>query len=305
MKKSISIIGGDLRIWILAHLLKKDGIDVFTYGFENAKSLDEIYNSDLKNSENNIIKCENLKQCIFASDVIVSSIPFTKDEIFVNEEFAKSKIKLEEVLNLLENKTFVAGKIPNSFYEKSKIKNIKIIDILKNEEFTILNCISTSEGAIKIAIEETKITLNGSNILILGFGRIGKILSKMLEGFGANVYCEARKKEDLAWITAFGYKKIDLQNLEENLNKFDLIFNTIPYIILDEPRLNLIKKDACIIDLASKPYGVDKDAIEKFKIDYILAKALPRKSCTRKCSKNNKTSFRKRKINIKKQISKI
>ena len=286
MKNSVSIIGGDLRIWILAHLLKKDGIQVYTYGFENAKSLYEIYNSDLKNYENNIIKCENLKQCISASDVIVSAIPFTKDETFVNEEFAKNKIKLEEILNLLENKTFVAGKVPNIFYEKAESKNVKIVDILKNEEFTILNCISTSEGAIKIAIEETKITLNGSNILILGFGRIGKILSKMLEGFGANVYCEAIKKEDLAWITAFGYKKIDLINLDENLNKFDLIFNTIPYIILDEQKLKLIKKDACIIDLASKPGGVDKNEIEKLKIDYILAEALPRKSCTRKCSQN-------------------
>ena len=46
MKNSVSIIGGDLRIWILAHLLKKDGIQVYTYGFENAKSLYEIYNSD-------------------------------------------------------------------------------------------------------------------------------------------------------------------------------------------------------------------------------------------------------------------
>ena len=286
MKKSISIIGGDLRIWILAHLLKKDGIEVFTYGFENAKSLDEIYNSNSKNSENNIIKCEDIKQCIFASDIIVSAIPFTKDEIFVNEEFAKNKIKVKDIADLLENKTFIAGKLSENFYEQTKCRNVKIIDILKNEEFTILNCISTSEGAIKIAIEETKITLNGSNILILGFGRIGKILSKMLEGFGANVYCEARKKEDLAWITAFGYKKIDLLNLDENLNKFDLIFNTIPYIILDEQKLKLLKKDVCIIDLASKPYGVDKDAIEKFKIDYILAKALPRKSCTRKCSQN-------------------
>ena len=107
MKKSISIIGGDLRIWILAHLLKKDGIEVFTYGFENAKSLDEIYNSNSKNSENNIIKCEDIKQCIFASDIIVSAIPFTKDEIFVNEEFAKNKIKLEEISNLLKNAPFV------------------------------------------------------------------------------------------------------------------------------------------------------------------------------------------------------
>ena len=75
-----------------------------------------------------------------------------------------------------------------------------IIDIMKCEELAVLNSISTAEGAIQIAMEETNHTLHDSNILILGFGRIGKVLAKMLNAIGANVYCEARKNEDLAWI---------------------------------------------------------------------------------------------------------
>ena len=291
MKNNISIIGGDLRIWILAHLFANDNVNVYTYGFENANDLRSIYNNE--SNIFNLIKCENLKQCIEASDVLISAIPFSKDNIFLNQTFSKNKIKLDEISDLMENKIFIAGNISEKFYKLVQNKNVKIIDILRNEEFTILNCISTSEGAIKIAIEETNFTINGSNILILGFGRIGKILSKMLEGFGANIYCEARKKEDLAWIEAFGYQKIDLQSLSKNLQKFDIIFNTIPYVILDEEKLKLLKKDVTIIDLASDPGGVDIKAIEKLKIDYILAKALPRKNCTRKCSKKYKTSYRK------------
>ena len=49
-----------------------------------------------------------------------------------------------------------------------------------------------------------------------GFGRIGKVLAKMLNGIGANVWCEARREEDLAWIKAYGYKGIHLDKLNEN-----------------------------------------------------------------------------------------
>ena len=269
MKENISMIGGDLRILNLAKLLKEEKC-VYTYGLENAE--------DFNNSR--IIKCESLKKCIDASSTIISGVPFSMDDIFVNGTFCKNKIEINQVASLLENKTFIAGKIPENFYEMTKNKNVKIIDILQNEEFTILNCISTAEGAIKIAIEETKFTLNGSNILILGFGRIGKILAKMLEGFGVNLYCEARKKEDLAWIEAFGYKKVPLQNLSQNLGKFDIIFNTIPSIILDEEKLKLLKKDLLIIDLASSPGGVDRDISKKMGIKNIFATGLPRKNCT-------------------------
>ena len=60
------------------------------------------------------------------------------------------------------------------------------------EKFTVLNIIPTVEGAIQVAMQETKRTLHGSNVLILGFGRIGKLLSKSLVGLGVNVSCEAR-----------------------------------------------------------------------------------------------------------------
>ena len=117
----------------------------------------------------------------------------------------------------------------------------QIIDILKREELSILNAVSTAEGAIKIAIEETQKNLHGSNILVMGFGRIGKILSHMLNGLGAKVACEARKHSDLAWIKAYGYEPIPLIELKENLEKFDVIINTIPYMLLDRDALDNVK----------------------------------------------------------------
>ena len=45
-------------------------------------------------------------------------------------------------------------------------------------------------------MEETAKTVHGSNVLILGFGKLGKILAKMLDGLGANVNCETKENVD-------------------------------------------------------------------------------------------------------------
>ena len=65
----------------------------------------------------------------------------------------------------------------------------------------------------------------------------------MLNGIGAKVYCEARKDQDIAWIKSYGYNAIKLDELDGSLNKFDFIFNTIPYLILDKKKLSIVKKD--------------------------------------------------------------
>ena len=82
----------------------------------------------------------------------------------------------------------------------------------------------------------------------------------------------------MAWVKAYGYKPIHLNNLEDNLNKFDIIFNTIPVVILDEKKLNMINKNCLIIDLASSPGGVDKEIAEKKGIKTIWALSLPGKT---------------------------
>ena len=262
MKDKISIIGGDLRIKKLAEMMAKDGINVYTYGLD---------------IQNNVIQCNSIKELVQSSDIIIGPVPFCSNGRTINATFSNEEILLIDFTKELNGKKFIAGAIKENVYELLKDKNVEIIDILKREELSVLNSISTAEGAIQIAMENTEITLSGSNILILGFGRIGKVLSKMLDGIGANVYCEARKPQDLAWIQAFGYTPIDLKNLNQNLDKFDVIMNTIPNVVLDESNLDKVKQDCLIIDLASNPGGVDREEVKRRKIKFVWALSLPGK----------------------------
>ena len=45
----------------------------------------------------------------------------------------------------------------------------------------------------------------GSRVLVIGYGRVGRLLAHRLKGLGARVTVSARSFRDLAWIEAYGY----------------------------------------------------------------------------------------------------
>jgi dipicolinate synthase subunit A len=74
---------------------------------------------------------------------------------------------------------------------------------------------------------------------------------------GAEVFMSARKKEDLAWIEAHGMIPLKTYGLSSENTKFDVIFNTVPHMVLREEVLKKLQGSPLIIELASKPYGAD------------------------------------------------
>ena len=266
MEKSITVVGGDLRTVKLIEMLDNDGYKVYTYGLENSE---EVLNME------RVELCPTLEEAVSASKVVVGPIPLSSDRKRLSMPFARNNVELGDFVSALKGKYLIAGNI--GIKEELDANGIQFTDLLKREEFSVLNTIATAEGTIQIAMEETQRTIHGSNVLVMGFGRIGKVLAKMLDGIGAKVYCEARKNEDISWIKAYGYNPIHLNDLNENLGKFDIIINTIPFQILDEERLNLVKKESIIIDLASNPGGVDRRAARENNLKVIWALSLPAK----------------------------
>ena len=270
----ITVIGGDLRIVELIKILVENGNTVALYGLEKCDKIKELKH------------LKSIQEAFENSDTIITSIPLSKDGKFVNSPYSDEKIYVGDIFKLAKNKKIITGNITEEINKYIDISNNnEIVDILKYEDLTILNAIPTAEGAIQIAMEKSNITLHNSNCLVMGFGRIGKILSKMLSGIGAKVSCEARKQTDIAYIKSYGYNAIDLKNLNENLNQFDFIFNTIPFVILDECNLKNIKKECVLIDLASKPGGIDFEKAKEIGLKTEWALALPRKSSTKNCGK--------------------
>jgi len=264
--KKYTVIGGDLRNVKLAEAIRADGSQVRLFGFKNA-GFDTI-----------LSETENLDRAIDDSDIVIGPVPCTNDNEILNTPFHDEKIHISEVFRRMKkNQLFIAGRINDRILQTAGAYNIRIIDILEREEMAVLNAIPTAEGAVQIAMEELPVTLNGSRTLVLGFGRVGKVLAKMLHGLGADVYVETRKYSDMAWLKAYGIKPVYINDLSRYLSDMDVIFNTVPSRILDGEKLEKLGKECLVIDLASKPGGVDFERAKMLGIKVIWALSLPGK----------------------------
>lgn len=145
----------------------------------------------------------------------------------------------------------------------------------RREEYQIANARLTAEGAIALLRPETG--LSGAHILLLGYGRIARLLARELQKAGALVTAAARSGEQRAWAEAEGIEALPLDALSDALDRFDVIIGTIPAPVLTEPLLVLVRKDALLLELASAPGGIDAAAAHERGLRYIRAPGLPAK----------------------------
>lgn len=268
MSTNFTIVGGDLRIIKLAKMLANDGNKVFTFGMEKSDELKKC---------KDIIFCEKLTEAVKQSEIIIGPIPFSSNGKEINTPFSERQISIREFMHVINAKVLIAGSITPEVYELANDEYIEIIDIMKREELAVLNTIATAEGTIEILIANTNKIIHGSKILILGFGRIGKVLARKLAGLTAKVTCAARKDEDLAWIKAYGHMETNINAIGENLSEYDVIINTVPHLVLTEEKLKYVKEDCLLVDLASNPGGIDKRVAKDKNLKLIWALALPGK----------------------------
>lgn len=274
MNMKFAIIGGDKRSYYLAKLLAKENHKVLIYGFDNLKK--EV------NAEENIVNSKKIDEMILNSEIVVLPMPLTKDNLNLNMPFVEKKIEIKQIVPYFKDKIIFGGNIPDSLTIGIKNENTKIVDIMKIEEFSILNAIPTAEATIEIILKNTKKILQNENCLIMGYGRIGKILTRKLEAMSAKVTCVVTDEIERAWCIAYGYNQINFEKIKKDSNilkQYDIIINTIPKVILKN-ELKKIELDTLVIDLASKPYGIDREIVKEEKINFIEALGLPRKNST-------------------------
>lgn len=286
---NISIIGGDLRSVRLVENYAAEGNTIYTFGLENYNWKENTTSSsEEKNSE--IVLCENLSEAMEKSNIVIGGIPFSRDGIKLNAPFARKEILIEDFKKNLNGKKFFAGRIleenfgteENASEDKPKIQ---MYDLLKDDELPILNAIPTVEGAIKIAIDEREETIHESNVLVCGYGRIGKIACDRFSKLGANVYCTARKETDLAWIREKRFIPLTYPEVINFASRFDIVINTVPTLIIKKEELDAFNKDVLLIELASLPGGFDKEYIKQKGLKLITAPGIPGKEMPKTAAK--------------------
>lgn len=261
-QKVIAIIGGDSRQAFLAGMLAKEGYIVIVAALEK---LEELSSSCFLG---------DIGEAVTSADIIILPMPVSKDGVTLAAPYSYVPVYLNDIWAVADSSKLIVG----GMIDAPHGRKLNIVDYGKREEFSILNAIPTAEAAIEIAIRETKATLFGSECMVVGYGKIGKVLTRLLIGFGAEVTACARKEADLAWIKAAGAKAVLTGELHEHIEKSDIIFNTVPHPVINRRELAKCKKETVIIDLASAPGGTDFGTAEQLGIKTIWALSLPGKT---------------------------
>jgi len=101
----------------LIELFSLEGYTVFIYGQEEyfLKKLNEREN---ENIIRNIIYCNTIDECVERSNILISGMPLTKDNLTIYSPYSKEIIRLDFIQKILNNKLFIAGGIPEWFLKK-------------------------------------------------------------------------------------------------------------------------------------------------------------------------------------------
>jgi len=157
----------------------------------------------------------------------------------------RTAIDLRELLRMLPGTVTIIG----YGLDEDFLETYSKLDLQNDLLFLARNAAITAECALQAAMPCLTTTLQDSPTLILGWGRIGKCLSKLLRGIGAPVTIAARKEADRAVAAALGFRSVDFSGLTQEAARHRLLFNTVPEGIT----LFQSSPDCVKLDLASLP----------------------------------------------------
>lgn len=286
-----AVIGGDLRMTHLCKRLAEEGYPVNALGC-GQDCLPEADRPSPRDGEEPIRVCSTLRGVAEDADVLILPLPATRDGVTVHcPRDPSCAVTLREIAELMVRTPrlrLFGGRIPADFLDairKNDPADDRVTDYYESETLQLRNAYLTAEAALMTAMELTDRALRGTSVAVLGYGRIGKHLTRLLRGLGAEVTVCARREESLFEAAALGCHPLliterdAMGGLSPLCRGHAVLFNTIPAHILPRDLLMGLERDTLLIDLASAPFGVsDRDVREAAAhngLRYLRAPSLP------------------------------
>lgn len=258
----ITVVGGDARALAVARRLAETVCAVRTYALGRG-------NEFLDGRVLPVAACSSLWEAWAGSRVLILPLPVTRDGETVWCPLAPdSTVELSELTRAVTRASETFGKpplifggcMPSLWRRALEGAGGMVVDYFDCEELQIKNAQITAEGAVMTAMELMDVTLLGSKMVVIGYGRIGQLLARMLRALGVEVTVVARRAESRAWAVSDGCHAADVTDLGALAQGYDVIFNTVPAPLLDDDFLKQADRHTLIIELASLPGGVTPEA---------------------------------------------
>lgn len=261
-----AVMGGDGRAAALCRLLAADGHTVRAYALKEA---------DLPPL---VTGCGTPWQAAQGAAYVILPLPASApgEPGRLNAPGLDRPVTLASVLEAVPTGVPVlAGRAGEQLRGLAAEQGRLLYDYYDRETLQIGNAAATAEGAVGELIARLPGMLLGSRVLVIGFGRIGRLLARRLQGLGAEVAVSSRRPEDKAWCAALGYRALDTNALAGSLTGFGAVVNTVPAPVLGERLLRELPAGAMCLELASAPGGIDVAAAERLGLRMVRAPGLP------------------------------
>ena len=262
MKKAV-VIGGDSRQFYLAQYLEAGGLEV------------EMLSVQLPENETRRMSHSCLEELVLGADIIALPIPVSQDGNHIKG--MKDETLTDVAQYVTEGQRLYGGLLPLRFIKACEKRGCSCFDYMKSDTIAVENAVATAEGAIAELIQQSNINLHGSQVLVIGYGRCGKVLCQKLHGLHAQVTVMARREEVRAEAEAIGLRSLPMFGdcTDIQLGRYDFVINTVPAPTLTWENLGGLRQDVIILDIASAPGGTDFTACKELGLTASLSLGIP------------------------------
>lgn len=180
------------------------------------------------------------------SELVILPIPTTSDGVHLTG----SDSTLEELLPTVGAGSFVLGYgIPVGYVEAMEDAGATVCDAAGDEIFLRRNAELTALGTVGVLLTSGRLSPQDMRIGIIGYGRIGSQLMRILLFLGAKVRIYTRRNSTRVELCGYG---IDAKlSSEGDFSDLDFLINTAPCQILSEKDIRKLVEGTSLIDLAS------------------------------------------------------
>lgn len=254
----ILICGGDERSVLLAKLLHGDGHEILCYCLDSAELP---------------VGCRHADSPVCA-DAVILPVPTENAQGLLNAPLGAKPCRIEHILDgASSGTTVIGGKISAQIKTAAAERGLSVYDYMRCPEFTVKNAAITAEGAVSELMRRTRAALCDMRVLIVGWGRIGKLLINKLSALCPEVYLMSVNSEARALASELGCRGLPPDCPREVLSSFDAVINTAPAQVI--PDLTAFKSSCILLELASSPGGIDEADAKSAGLSLTTLRSLP------------------------------
>jgi dipicolinate synthase subunit A len=244
----LAVVAGDEREQEIARLAAASGAEVRGYGFPWPQDGIE-----------GVTRCSSAGEALDGVHYALFPIPgIAVDGALFAPEHPEPIIPSADLLGTMApGATIVLGKADENLCAAAAAVGIRLEEYEHDSELMLLRAPAVVEGAIRLAVENTDVTIHAADVVVVGFGTIGSLLASTLRALGANVSVAARNPAQRAGAYAMGARPLPLSKLPAVAGGFTMLFSTVPARVVERDVLERLPAGSLVMDLAAPPGGVD------------------------------------------------